>query len=95
MSEDTLNKIPSVDALHELSNHIGNINMQLAIELEVDVSFIQQIQYNHKNKLIDQTRIFFLKWRHDKYPKPTVLRLLKALHRVGLASTYQVLQNYI
>ncbi|CAG2242051.1 unnamed protein product [Mytilus edulis] len=59
MSEDTLNKIPSVDALHELSNHIGNINMQLAIELEVDVSFIQQIQYNHKNKLIDQTRIFF------------------------------------
>ncbi|CAC5399856.1 unnamed protein product [Mytilus coruscus] len=43
MSEDTLNKIPSVDALHELSNHIGNINMQLAIELEVDLSYIQQI----------------------------------------------------
>ncbi|CAC5399855.1 unnamed protein product [Mytilus coruscus] len=96
MSEDTLNKIPSVDALHELSNHIGNINMQLAIELEVDLSYIQQIQYNHKNRLLDQTRKMFLKWRHDKYPKPTVLRLLKASYRVGkFAPTYQVLQNYI
>ncbi|XP_071124204.1 uncharacterized protein [Mytilus edulis] len=96
MSEDTLNKMPSVDALHELSNHIGNSTMQLAIELEVDLSYIQQIQYNHKNKLLDQTRKMFLKWRHGKYPKPTVLRLFKALHRVGkYAPTYEILQNYI
>ncbi|CAC5384666.1 unnamed protein product [Mytilus coruscus] len=96
MSEDTLNKIPSVDALHELSNHIGNSNMQLAIELEVDLSYIQQIQYDHKNKLLDQTRKMFLKWRHNKYPKPTVLRLLKASSRVGkFGPTYKVLKNYL
>lgn len=81
--EDTLKKIPSVNVLHDLSNHIGNSIMQLAIELDLDIPTIQRIQQEHKNKLLEQTREIFWKWRQKKYPKPTVLGLLKALTRIG------------
>ncbi|CAG2210210.1 unnamed protein product [Mytilus edulis] len=96
MAEETLNKIPSVDTLLDLSNHIGNSTMQLAIELEVDLSYIQQIQHDHKNKLLEQTRKILMKWRQNKFPKPTILRLLKALYRVGkFGPTYQIIKNHL
>ncbi|CAC5380440.1 unnamed protein product [Mytilus coruscus] len=95
MPEDTLNSIPSVDALCSLSNHIGNSIMQLAIELGVDICYIQQIQHDYKNKLLEQTKYLLMKWRQNKFPKPTVERLLKALHRVGkYGSAYKVLRGY-
>ncbi|XP_052098003.1 uncharacterized protein LOC127732858 [Mytilus californianus] len=97
LAEDTLKKIPSVNALHDLSNHIGNSTMQLAIELEVDLSYIQQIQHDYKNKLLEQTRRVLLKWRQNtKRSKPTVLGLLKALYRVGkFGPTYQIIKNHL
>lgn len=96
MTDEKLKKIPSVDALHDLSNHIGNSTMQLAIELEVDLSYLQQIQHDLKNKLLEQNRKIFIKWRQNKFPKPTVLRLLKALYRVGkFGPTFKVLKNHL
>ncbi|XP_076071515.1 uncharacterized protein LOC143042893 [Mytilus galloprovincialis] len=95
MSEDTLNKIPSFNALNDLANHIGDSIMQLAIELDIDISFLQQIQHDFKNKLLEQTRRLFFKWRTNKFPKPTVLRLLKALYRVGkFGPTFKILQGH-
>lgn len=96
MADEKLNTIPSVDALLDLSNHIGNSIMHLAIELEVDLSELQQIQHDLKNKLLEQNRKVFNKWRQHKFPKPTVLRLLKALHRVGkFGPTFKVLKNHL
>lgn len=94
--EDVLNKPPSLNALHDLSNHVGNSIMQLAIEFDVELSYIQQIQQEYKNKLLEQTRKVFLKWRQRKFPKPTVVRLLKALYRVGkFSTTYKVLKCHL
>lgn len=72
--EDTLKKIPSVNVLHDLSNHIGNSIMQLAIELDLDIPTIQRIQQEHKNKLLEQTREIFWKWRQKKISKANSLR---------------------
>ncbi|XP_052098000.1 uncharacterized protein LOC127732856 [Mytilus californianus] len=95
MSEDTLNIIPSINALNDLANHIGDSIMQLAIELEIDLSHLQQVQCDFKNKLLEQTRRILLKWRQNKFPKPTVLRLLKALCRVGkFGPTFKILQGH-
>ncbi|CAC5403694.1 unnamed protein product [Mytilus coruscus] len=81
--EDTLNSTPSPIVLLDLSNRIGNSTMQLALELDVDASTIQQIQYKHKNKLLEQTKEILLIWSKKQQPKPTLLLLIKALHRIG------------
>ncbi|XP_052076240.1 uncharacterized protein LOC127714238 [Mytilus californianus] len=81
--EDTLNSTPSPIVLLDLSNRIGNSTMQLALELDVDASTIQQIQYKHKNKLLEQTKEILQIWSKKQQPKPTLLLLIKALHRIG------------
>lgn len=57
--------------------------MQLAIELDLDSTTIQQIQYKHKNKLLEQTKEILQIWSKKQQPKPTLLLLIKALHRIG------------
>ncbi|XP_071124203.1 uncharacterized protein [Mytilus edulis] len=95
MTEDALNAVPPVDALRLLSEHIGYSIMQLAIELGVDISTIQEIQHNHKNNLKVQIKTILMKWRKNNFPKPTVERLLKAFDRVGkYATAYSVLKGY-
>ncbi|XP_063413910.1 uncharacterized protein LOC134696182 [Mytilus trossulus] len=84
--EVTLNKPPSNNVLLDLSNHIGNSTMQLAIELDLDSSTFQQIQYKHKNKLLEQTKEILQIWSKKQQPKPTLLLLIKALHRIGKMS---------
>lgn len=79
MSEDTLNKIPSVKALNDVPNYIGNSNMQLAIELEVDFSYLQQLQHDHKNKLLEQTKRILQKWRQNKFLKTNSFTSTKSL----------------
>ncbi|VDI74649.1 Hypothetical predicted protein [Mytilus galloprovincialis] len=81
--EDTLNNPPSDKLLFDLSNHIGNSSMQLAIELDLDSTAIQQIQYKHKTKLLEQTKEILQIWSKKKQPTPTLLLLIKALHRIG------------
>ncbi|VDI39867.1 Hypothetical predicted protein [Mytilus galloprovincialis] len=81
--EVTLNNPPSNTVLLDLSNHIGNSTMQLAIELDLDSTTIQQKQYKHKNKLLEQTKEILQIWSKTQQPKPTLLLLIKALHRIG------------
>ncbi|CAG2219969.1 unnamed protein product [Mytilus edulis] len=83
ISEDSLNSLPSNNLLLDLSNHIGNRTMQLAIELDLDSSTIQQVQYKYKNKLLEQTKEFLQIWSRNQQPKPTLRLLIKALHRIG------------
>lgn len=57
--------------------------MQLAIELDLDSTAIQQIQYKHKTKLLEQTNEILQIWSKKQQPTPTLLLLIKALHRIG------------
>ncbi|OPL33067.1 serine pats1 threonine-protein kinase, partial [Mytilus galloprovincialis] len=63
--EDTLNNPPSNKLLLDLSNHIGNSSMQLAIELDLDSTTIQQIQYKNKTKLLEQTKEILQIWSYS------------------------------
>ncbi|XP_076077014.1 uncharacterized protein LOC143047690 [Mytilus galloprovincialis] len=84
IQENKTNTVPSNYTLQKLSNHyIGNSGMQLGIELGLDSTVIQGIQYEHKGKLVQQNKVILQVWSQTKFPKPTVKDLIKALHRIG------------
>lgn len=76
-------QVPPTTTLQCLANHIGNSSMQLGVELGLAMSEIQNIQYEHKDKLLNQTKEILRIWQQKKAPKSTNLSLIKALHRIG------------
>lgn len=77
-------KKPSNDVLKALANqYIGNSGMQIGIELGLDSSEVQRIQYEHRGKLIQQNEEMLRVWSHTSFPKPSVRELIKALQSVG------------
>lgn len=81
--DDILIQVPSTTTLQCLANHIGNSSMQLGVELGLTMSEIQNIQYEHKDKLLNQTKEILRIWLQKKAPRSTNLSLIKALHRIG------------
>ncbi|CAC5391803.1 unnamed protein product [Mytilus coruscus] len=89
--KDCLEKKPSMSVLRYISNHIGDSSLQLGIELGLDISEIQQIQHQFRDKLLDQTRKILRQWKQN-HSKPTVENLVKALFRIGKASCLKGVQ---
>ncbi|XP_071148016.1 uncharacterized protein [Mytilus edulis] len=81
--DDILIQVPPSTTLQCISNHIGNSSMQLGVELGLTMSEIQNIQYEHKDKLLNQTKEILRIWQQKKVPRSTNLSLIKALHRIG------------
>ncbi|VDI28396.1 Hypothetical predicted protein [Mytilus galloprovincialis] len=81
--DDILTQVPPTTTLQCIANHIGNSSMQLGVELGLTMSEIQNIQYEHKDKLLNQTKEILRIWQQKKAPRSTNLSLIKALHRIG------------
>ncbi|VDI73966.1 Hypothetical predicted protein [Mytilus galloprovincialis] len=83
ITEEQANKTPTNTTLQELSNHIGNSGIQLAVELGLQSSEIEGIQNDHSCKLLHQNKEILRVWSQTKFPKPTIKELIKALQRIG------------
>lgn len=88
---DKLSTLPSNTLLMYLSNHIGDSTFQLGIELELDVPILEGIRLHCKDKLLYQTRDILRQWTRNN-PKATLGNLVKALYRIGKASSLKGLQ---
>ncbi|XP_071140776.1 uncharacterized protein [Mytilus edulis] len=91
LPRDCLEKTPSMSVLRYISNHIGDSSLQLGIELGLDISEVQHIQHQFKDKLLDQTREILRRWKQNQ-SQPTVENLVKALFRIGKASCLKGVQ---
>lgn len=80
-----------MSVLRYISNHIGDSSLQLGIELGLDISEVQHIQHQFKDKLLDQTREILRRWKQNQ-SQPTVENLVKALFRIGKASCLKGVQ---
>ncbi|XP_071181291.1 uncharacterized protein [Mytilus edulis] len=83
ITEEQANKTPTNTTLQELSNHIGNSGIQLAVELGLQSAEIEGIQNDHSCKLLHQNKEILRVWSHTTFPKPTIKELIKALQRIG------------
>ncbi|VDI82377.1 Hypothetical predicted protein [Mytilus galloprovincialis] len=83
ITEEQANKTPTNTTLQELSNHIGNSGIQLAVELGLQSAEIEGIQNDHSCKLLHQNKEILPVWSQTIFPKPTIKELIKALQRIG------------
>lgn len=86
LTEETLSKKPTYEALQCLIHHIGDNVMELGVELDLDFVEIVRIQYEYKSKLLDQARAVLNHWMEKKGENTTVRTIVKALHRIGKIS---------
>lgn len=76
-----LQKIPTHDALINLSKQIGNCALELGIELGLKVAEIEHIAYTNDKNLPKLIEDILLNWK-EKSKEKTVRNLLMALERV-------------
>lgn len=74
-----LSSTPDKSVLENLSNNIGNENLQLGLELGLKGVELQEIAFKHKTNLMKQTREILRQWRKSEQPLSV---LAKACYRI-------------
>lgn len=85
ISEEVLASTPDESLLEDLSNRIANGNLQLGLELGLNGVKLQEIVYQHKTRLMEQTREILRTWKILKQPLTV---LAKAFIRINMFGAF-------
>ncbi|XP_076086166.1 uncharacterized protein LOC143056873 [Mytilus galloprovincialis] len=81
---DTLTCVPDESILENLSNSIGNDNMQLGLELGLKGAELQDIAFQHKTRLMEQTREIFRRWSKRRQPLSVLAKAFIRIDKFGV-----------
>lgn len=83
ISEEVLASTPDESLLEDLSNRIANGNLQLGLELGLNGVKLQEIVYQHKTRLMEQTREILRTWKIWKQPLTVLAKAFIRINRFG------------
>ncbi|XP_052083242.1 uncharacterized protein LOC127720609 isoform X2 [Mytilus californianus] len=81
---EALTNIPNESILENLSNSIGNDNMQLGLELGFKGAELQDIAFQHKTRLMEQTREIFRRWSKRRQPLSVIAKAFIRIDKFGV-----------
>lgn len=73
-----------ISILENLSNSIGNDNLQLGLELGLKGAELQDIVYQHRTRLMEQTREILRRWRKCKQPVSILAKAFIRIEKFGV-----------
>lgn len=82
--EKVLVSTPDESVLENLSNSIGNDNLQLGLELGLKGVELQAIAFQHKTRLMEQTREILRRWRKCKQPLSVLAKACIRIEKFGV-----------
>ncbi|CAC5356684.1 unnamed protein product [Mytilus coruscus] len=84
LPEEVLASPPDEFLLENLSNNIGNDNLLLGLELGFEGVELQDIVYQHKTRLIDQTREILKRWSRLLQPSSVLAKAFNRIDKFGV-----------